>query len=88
MASVCLVLGLVSSILSLACVVIALASSQWFRVRTTEFQNDVGLMRHCDVVSLYCGDMEHLSYLVDAQYAGKFHSGQVGEFGRSRYRIF
>uniref|UniRef100_A0A0B6Y9G6 Uncharacterized protein n=1 Tax=Arion vulgaris TaxID=1028688 RepID=A0A0B6Y9G6_9EUPU len=77
MANVCLVLGLVSSIMSLICIVIALASSQWLLVRASNFQNDMGLMRHCDVISLFCGDMEHLSSLVESDYAAWYRSVQT-----------
>ncbi|CAG5122702.1 unnamed protein product [Candidula unifasciata] len=77
MANSCLVLGLVSSILGLTCVVIALASSQWLKVRAPFFQNDVGLMRHCDVTSPYCGDMENLNALVNHDYAGWFRTVQA-----------
>lgn len=37
----------------------------------------MGLMRHCDVTSLYCGDMEQLNYLIEAQYSGWFRSVQA-----------
>ncbi|BFZ20935.1 hypothetical protein BsWGS_23973 [Bradybaena similaris] len=77
MANVCLVLGLVSSVLSLTCVVVALASSQWLQVRAPFFQNDVGLMRHCDVISSYCGDMEQLNSLVHPDYADWFRTVQT-----------
>lgn len=71
MANICFILGLCSSILSLACVIVALASSQWLRIRSPNFMNDVGLMRHCDADSSYCGEMEHLNALVDGHFAGQ-----------------
>ncbi|CAG5134510.1 unnamed protein product [Candidula unifasciata] len=77
MASVTLVAGLVSSMFGLFCVVFGLGSSQWFRVRAPYFQNDIGLMRHCDVVTSYCGDMEHLSSIVEADYSAWFRSVQT-----------
>ncbi|RUS76166.1 hypothetical protein EGW08_016078 [Elysia chlorotica] len=63
--------------LSLTCIVFGMASSQWIRVRASLFSNDLGIMRHCDVVSQYCGDMERLNDLVDAQYASLFRSLQA-----------
>ncbi|CAL1542202.1 unnamed protein product [Lymnaea stagnalis] len=77
MANVCFVLGLVTSVLSLACVVVAMASSQWLRIRTPFFKNDVGVMRHCDIDSSFCGEMEKLNALVDAHYAAWFRSIQA-----------
>ncbi|KAK3730080.1 hypothetical protein RRG08_055147 [Elysia crispata] len=76
MASVCLYVGLLSSMLSLTCIVFGMASSQWIRVRSLFLTNDIGIMRHCDVLSDYCGDMERINDLVNAQYASLFRSLQ------------
>ncbi|GFO35147.1 hypothetical protein PoB_006165200 [Plakobranchus ocellatus] len=77
MAGVCLYVGLLSSMLSLAFIVFGMASSQWVRIRSHYFVNDVGIMRHCDVVSKYCGDMERINDLIDAQYTALFRSLQA-----------
>ncbi|XP_005107088.1 uncharacterized protein LOC101864709 [Aplysia californica] len=77
MASVCLKVGLVSSGLGLTCAVMAIASSMWLRIRYPFLKNDIGLMRHCDVDSDYCGDMERLDALVDVRYAAWFRSVQA-----------
>ncbi|GFR87515.1 hypothetical protein ElyMa_000748700 [Elysia marginata] len=77
MASLCLYVGLLSSMLSLTCIVFGMSSSQWMQIRSFYFAHDVGIMRHCDVLSQACGDMEWINDLVDAQYATLFRSLQA-----------
>ncbi|KAH9513778.1 hypothetical protein Btru_042117 [Bulinus truncatus] len=77
MANICFVLGLIASAVSLICVLAAMASSQWLKIRIHSFESDVGIMRHCEVQNSYCGEMEKLDALVDIHYAAWFRSIQA-----------
>jgi len=77
MAARILTVGCLTSLLGLATAVLSIASSMWVRIRYPYIKNDIGLMRHCDVDSDYCGDMDRINMLLDTRYTGWFRSVQA-----------
>ncbi len=71
MATVVSILGLLCSALGLTFNVISIATPHWLASRGYT-NTDIGIFRHCNVDSGYCGDMDTLGAIVNADDIGMY----------------
>ncbi|KAL5013198.1 hypothetical protein ScPMuIL_007468 [Solemya velum] len=77
--SISSVFAIVCSVLALILNVIAIATTKWLRSFGEEgrVEYDIGLMRHCELFSNHCGDMDELHALLDSKDVVWFRAVQI-----------